>query len=91
MASASTPGSTGACSISPLLSPSLDFCASVGDLVLDKLLSDAFLECESEAFDGKARSDMSEFGADALTVGDRLLGGPCDGGGSDMLPVIICV
>lgn len=34
---------------------------------------------------------MSELGAVALTVGDRLLGAPCAGGGSDMLPVALLV
>lgn len=54
-------------------------------LVLDRLDSDAFLECDSEAFEGKARSDMSEFGAVARIFGDRFLGAPCEGGGSDIL------
>ena len=88
-ASASTPGSTGSCSASPLLSPSarFDWVASPAGLGVDTLESDAFLECESEERDGKARSDISEFGAVARSLGDRFLGTPCDGGGRDMMSV----
>lgn len=84
IASANTPGSTdGSSSSSPSsLSPS-PLCLSSAVLVIGEIISEAFLP-ESVTFGGRARSDMSEFGAEVRSFGERRFADPWDGGGSDM-------